>query len=105
MWYFRDTALGDAVGAAGWLATHIDDSVLRDRDRRWVLAGFDIYLDDTYETPSALLDRLQRAMMDTQDATLDGCTDVLFREYVAEHLTSCDRKGYRAWGPLEWREE
>ena len=35
-------------------------------------------------------------MRNNGDATLDGCTEVLFKEYVAEH---------RVWGPLEWKEE
>lgn len=104
-WFFRDTALGDASETAEWLATHISDGTLSDRDSKWMLAGFYIHLDDTYQTPAALLDRLMHVMMDSGDETLDGCTEVLFREYVEEHLTSCDSKGYRMWGPLEWREE
>ena len=104
-WYFRDFRLGDASEAAEWLATHISDGTLSDRDQKWVLAGFDMYLDDAYQTPHALLDRLQRTMMSHRVTTLDGCTEVLFREYVEEHLTAWAFRGYKTWGPLTWRDE
>lgn len=104
-WYFGDVRLGDASEAAEWLATHISDGTLSDRDRKWVLTGFDMHLDDIYETPSALLDRLQRTMMSHRVTTLDGCTEVLFREYVEEHLMEGSFWGDKTWGPLTWREE
>ena len=104
-WYRGEERIGDADETAEWLATHISDNTLSDRDQKWVLAGFDMYLDDTYQTPSALLDRLQRTMMSHRVTTLDGCTEVLFREYVEEHLTACDTWGCHTWGPLEWRDE